>query len=195
MPAAWLWHGCYTTVAWLLHGCTSPRQAHVIGYGLPELIVKMMKNPKFEKDYQFNHAGCAAESRPLDLWVAVYTALPTHARLASRPTTTKPRAHEMESCARSVSILRFVTAGEDPKANERGKKAAEPGTLKVLIDVIALFPKKEGAKRSSVKGNLAASMHLVDHAVAAIRNITACSEDLGRQAREAGAQQAWVAKR
>ena len=96
-----------------------------------------------------------------------------------------------------VQIIRFITAGSDTKVNERGQTAAQQGALKLLIGAIKAFPKPEKPEKRRVekgKRTLGDGIHLVDHAIAAIRNITACSDELGRQAREAGAQSTWVAK-
>ena len=96
-----------------------------------------------------------------------------------------------------VQLIRFITAGSDPKVNERGQSAAQQGALKLLISAIKAFPKPEKPEKRRVekgKRTLGDAIHLVDHAIAAIRNITACSNELGQQAIKAGAQSAWVAK-
>ena len=91
-----------------------------------------------------------------------------------------------------VQILHFITAGTDPKVNERGQRAAEAGALSKSIKLMKVFPKPEKpAKKASGK----ADVHLADHCVAGIRNITACSDELARQARELGPNQACVAER
>ena len=90
-------------------------------------------------------------------------------------------------------VLSAISSGSDGNVVERCERAAAAGAIRVLIEVINANPKPEQksavAKAGPGKG---ATLHLVDHAVAALRNITSSSEVLAKEARSAGARQEWI---
>ena len=96
--------------------------------------------------------------------------------------------YEMHS--QCCQAIRYLTDGKDAKANERRQCVADAGAIPLLLAAIKAYP--ETALPKGKGKNV--PVHLHDHAVASIRNITAASDELSRKAREAGARKEWIGR-